>query len=168
MSTAPIAPRKLVLVYVGSSRCPACNSPELPFHVAGIRESLEERATLSSIGFVTVGVASELSPVNGIEHLRKLSQFDEVSAGQGKLNQANLHFVAKDHAGLQATPQIVVLLRSLRQLPSGDIDYHSITEEVLVRKIGLRELRLWKEQGTPLPRVEELVPIARTTAVRRY
>lgn len=145
---------QLVLVYIGSSRCGACRSPDLPTYMSAIRESIGSIALAKSLGYVTIGVASELSPVQGLLHLEQIGTFDEVAAGQGKLNQANMHFVSRDHPGLQATPQVVVLLRSLQAAPTGLVDHGSITERVLVRKIGLRELQLWKEQGTPLPRFQ--------------
>ncbi|MBL0889710.1 MAG: hypothetical protein K2Y26_06565 [Gemmatimonadaceae bacterium] len=103
------------------------------------------------MSIVKIGVASELSAQAGVQHLSAMGVFDEVAAGQGVLNHANSHFVALRHPGLQATPQVIVLKRTIPEAPTGGIDQAGVQEQVLVRKVGLRELELWISQGTPLP-----------------
>lgn len=123
--TSQIAPRagtQLLLVYVGSSRCGACRAPELPGYLSTIERHLRSKARSDSMSFVKIGVASELNAQAGVQHLAAMGVFDEVAAGQGVLNHANSHFVALRHPGLQATPQVIVLTRSIPEAPTGGID----------------------------------------------
>lgn len=147
----PVPGRELVMVYVGSSKCSACKSRELPQFISSAQRLLRDHAIDAGVKFTSIGVASELSPKLGIEHLNHISTFDELAAGLGVMNQANRHFVAVDHPGLQATPQVAVLLRESKANPMGSLDDRSVREILLTRKVGLQELENWVGSGARIP-----------------
>lgn len=145
------AGRQLLMVYVGSSRCGVCRSPELPPLIKAITDSLVVRGGSTGRELVKIGIAPELSSSSGISHLNLIGRFDEVSAGLGVLNQTNRHFVGVTHPGIQATPQVVLLERTSRHTEQGVIDDATVTEEVLTRKVGIQELANWLRLGVPIP-----------------
>lgn len=144
--------KQYLFVYVGSSRCAACAAPELPGNVSSLRESIRSFAIETGVGFVSIGVAREMSAKVGLAHLEKIGEFDEVSAGQGDLNVASAHFISVDHRGLPATPQVIVLERTLQVDPDGSVNVSRYEEQVLARKVGLKEIDLWRSQKGILPK----------------
>jgi hypothetical protein len=85
-----------------------------------------------------------------LAHLDKIGSFDEVSAGQGVLNLAAAHFISRDHRGMAATPQLIVVERTVRA-EAGGVDPTSVREQVLVRKVGVAEISNWLAANAPLP-----------------
>ncbi|MBL8997798.1 MAG: hypothetical protein JNL44_10830 [Gemmatimonadetes bacterium] len=111
---------------------------------------MKVHAIRRGVGFASLGVAREMSVPAGIKHLEKFSGFDEVDIGQRELNQSSLRFIARDHPGIAATPQLLVVERTIQAVGVG-VDAPGITESVLVRKVGLLEIRRWMEQGGRVP-----------------
>lgn len=142
--------RQLLFVYVGSSRCGPSNSPGLSTYVAKLLNKVRAHAVADQSGFVSLGIARELSVEAGIAHLAKVGSFDEVSSGQGGLNQASAHFISRDLRGAAATPQVVIVERILRA-EGNVVDYSAYEERVLIRKVGRVEIQSWLELGAPLP-----------------
>lgn len=146
----PRAGKQLVLVYVGSSRCNPSNQTDVIAAIASAMDSLRLIASRQSMGFVSIGVARELSPGAGLMHLEKIGSFDEIAVGQGDLNQASMRLISVDHPGLGATPQLIIMERELTSLGK-TIDNVHVRERVLARRVGAAEIRRWVERGTPLP-----------------
>lgn len=142
---------QVVFVYVGSSRCGPSNSPELPSAIHSAMDAVRSEAKRRGLGFASIGVAKEASANAGIAHLAKMAAFDEVAAGQSELNQASQHFLSRDHRGLEATPQIILVHRTVKELPFGGIDTATVEEVVLSRKLGVPEIRSWAEAGAVIP-----------------
>ncbi|MCC6317127.1 MAG: hypothetical protein IT361_05485 [Gemmatimonadaceae bacterium] len=142
---------QLLLVYVGSSRCGPSNAADLPNLVRSISGELRAEGARRGLAFVSVGVGREVSATSGMVHLHKIAAFDEVAAGQGVLNQASAHFVDRDHRGMAATPQLIVLIRRVGALPAGGVDPGLVSERVLLRKVGLQDIRNWSALGAPVP-----------------
>jgi hypothetical protein len=142
--------RQLVLVYVGSSRCGPSNQPDVVRAVGTAIRSLRQVAEARYTGFVAIGIARELSPVSGLQHLQKLGQFDELAVGQGDLNQASMRMISVDHPGIGATPQLIVLERELHS-QGASIDNVNIEERVLLRRVGASEITRWVARGAPTP-----------------
>lgn len=143
--------RQLVFVYVGSSRCGPSNAPDLPARIQALMSMVRTRARAAGAGFVAVGIAREMSALDGVDHLRRIGSFDELAAGQGELNQAAAHFLLVDHRGSVATPQIIVVERTLVGDGLNGVDASVIAERVLTRQLGLGLLGKWQEAGAPLP-----------------
>jgi hypothetical protein len=153
--------KQYVFVFIGSSKCGPSNAEDLPSHIAALRQLVRTQAQTEHVGFVSIGIAREMNPRAGLSHLSKMGDFDEVAAGQGELNQASAHFISVDHRGWAATPQVIVLERILRAQGNG-IDASNYQERVLLRKVGLQEIRNWHAQRAPLPRpslVPSIVPL---------
>lgn len=143
--------RQLVAVYIGSSRCNASNQSDVLSAVSSAFESVRKQSQQQQAGFVSIGIAREQSARAGLFHLSSVYRFDELSAGQGQLNQAAYRFVSKDHPGIAATPQIIVVERRLA--PMGNtVDEVEIAERVLLRKVGAVEISQWARRGAPVPR----------------
>ena len=145
----PVAGRQLVFVYIGSSRCGPSNQPEVFTSVSRSIEHLRLRATKSSMGFVTLGIGRELSASAALEHLAKVASFDEIAVGQGDFNQASIRFVSRDHPGVGATPQVLVVERVLPALGKS-VDNVGFSERVLVRKVGAADIIRWVQRGSPI------------------
>lgn len=142
---------QLLFVYVGSSSCGSSNNPDVPEMIRALQDLVRSKAQERNYQFVSIGIAAELNPESGIDHLAKVSAFDEIAAGQSQHNQALAHFVHVDHRGLAATPQVIIVERNLVEEAPGRVDPSIRAERVLLRKVGLAELQNWLALGGPLP-----------------
>lgn len=105
--------------------------------------SSEER----SVGFATSGVARDLVVRHGLEHLEKFGAFDEVTTGRGWLNMGVLEYIYGDMPGAAATPQVIVVERTVKR----DGEWGIEDQRVLARRAGLDEIEEWAKEGSPLP-----------------
>jgi hypothetical protein len=141
--------REFVLVYIGSSTCPWSNNPTLAPVVDSLRAMLLARAA-DTLGFATMGLTQDAKVHAGIEHLMNMGPFDEVSTGRGWMNSAALRYLLL-HSGTLATPQVLVLERTLRQ--NDPFGHFEVVEEIVrIRRVGLGQIVAWAEAGAPLPR----------------
>lgn len=145
----PVAGRQLLFIYIGSSRCGPSNQPELLAAVGKSIGDIRSRATRASRGFVTIGVGRELNATTALGHLAKVATFDEVAVGQGDFNQASIRFISRDHPGIGATPQVLVVERLLSALGT-TVDNVDFSERVLVRKVGAADIIRWVQRGSPI------------------
>ena len=144
---------QLVLVYFGKAHCGWSNLDWLPPVIEDIKVRLSKKAADMGRGFMAVGVALDWSPLEGLDHLAKMGLFDEVSAGYNWGNSAALKYMYQDMPGPAATPQLLILERTL-QVPDSNspaITYMVTGERVLARKVGAFEIRQWLNNGLPLP-----------------
>ena len=138
---------EIVLVYIGSSTCVWCQAKELPEWMSQIRTAVAAQADLAGHAFAAVGVSIDFDVPGGLKHLRDLGPFHEVTTGRRWRNIGALKYVSEEHVGRTATPQIVVIRRSVKRFGSP-----SITRgDVLVRKVGLTDIGAWLARGAPLP-----------------
>lgn len=142
---------ELVMVYLGKSSCAASNHADLPADVEEIKRALAKKAAASGRGFVAVGVALDWSPRSGVEHLEKFGEFDEIAVGRSWGNSLALKYVWKDLPGVSATPQVVVVERTVRLPTTGQRAAELGPERLVARKVGLGEIRRWLDAGTPIP-----------------
>lgn len=136
---------EIALVYIGSSDCVWSNTPELVSLVRAMKRDLQARAMEEPWRFVAVGIARDMDPARGIVHLQKLGAFDEVMTGRSWANIGLLKYIYGDMPGRAATPQILVVAR---QFHSDGGHYGVFDERVLVRAIGLDEIRAWTSAGS--------------------
>ena len=138
---------ELMLVFVGSSRCHWSSHPELPELVRHAKLAIRSRAENEEMGFAALGIARDVAVHAGLEHLATFGEFDEVMAGRGWLNTGVLQYVYNEFPGRAATPQVVVLRRRVA-IEGGQ---RSIEDEhVILRKVGLTQIRTWVESGMTL------------------
>lgn len=138
---------ELAIVFVGSSACAWSNRPELMRVVKNLKTTLAGRAAAAGIGFSAVGVARDIVAERGIAHLAKFGRFDEVMSGRGWANTGIQKYLYNTMPGPGATPQILVLARSL-DFSTGHVAI--VDERVLARKVGLKEITAWVDEGAPL------------------
>lgn len=149
---------ELAFIYIGSSGCAYSNGPELPVMIEQLKQRIKEEAQSTDRSFAAIGVAKDWVVEDGIEHLQKFGAFDEVMTGRNWLNVGALKYMWEDIPGKAATPQIVVVDRVVEGVDAPA--YGIKEEELVVRKIGLREIRQWLEQGVPVPPLD---PVAMAT-----
>jgi hypothetical protein len=144
---------QLVMVYVGSARCVWANDPQLPKLVEQAKLALETQAARRGWSFEAIGIAVDWIPEEGLDHLRRLGRFDEVSAGYGWANLAAAEFFNDRVPEPAATPEVLVLRRSLTMPNSldGPSGYVLANQQVVARKSGLVELRRWVQDGALVP-----------------
>ncbi len=143
--------QELVMVYVGATGCEASNRPEMEDHLATIRAGLAKHAAAIDSRFVAVGIALNWDVAEGLAHLSASGHFDEVNAGQNALNSGALRYIWDTHPGPAATPQVMLLHRTLSVNSAG---VTSIEEDLLVRRVGLAEIGTWVARGLPTPITE--------------
>lgn len=159
----PVAPTaqprggpELMLIYIGSSTCRWCNAEELPPAIEELKDELRRKAEAENRSFVSVGLSKDADVESGLDHLRKMGRFDEIATGRGWLNGELLRYVFTTHPGKAATPQILVIDRTVAADPSTG---YSITDEQLVmRMYGLQRIVSWSQAGAPLPALEQAAP----------
>ena len=143
------AGEEVAFVFVGSSNCGWSNVRELPNMVKGLKLELRKRAENLGMSFAAVGIARDIIATNGIRHLEKFGDFDEVMSGRGWANIGVLKYVYGDQlSGPAATPQVLVVERSLDDT-AGHIALTA--ERVVARKTGLDEITQWVQSGAPTP-----------------
>lgn len=130
------APRELV-IFFGTELCSSCRIPGVSDRVRAIVDSLRGIAVARKIKFVSLGIALDGSPVDGLGWLTKFGQFDEVAIGGNWLNTAVLHYVWSDPATTPGVPQ-VLLLRQMITTSSSGIAVASDT--VLHRWFGVQQI----------------------------
>ncbi len=146
-AAAQEAGEEIVLVYVGSSKCAWSNAPELPGIVRALKRDLLARARAEGRGFAAAGVARDVRAAAGLAHLEKFGAFDEVMAGRSWANAGVQKYMYGNMPGPGATPQILVVARTL------DYDHGHVSisdERVLARAVGLEEITEWAAKGAPL------------------
>ena len=150
-----VSGQQLVVVYIGKASCPWCNHRDLPAAFRQLRDSIQARAVAEGVQTLFVGVALDQNPVVGANHLRRISDFDEIHSGAGWANDAAFKYVWDSLPGPAATPSILVMRRVLDVPDSGEMSnrYRVTSERVLVRKVGLREIKLWLSDGTLIPKI---------------
>lgn len=139
--------RELSLVYIGSSGCRWSNLPELRAAVRASIELIQAHGASTGHHVSEVGVARDLDVRAGLQHLDAVADFDEVVAGRGWMNTGLLRYVYDRYSGIAATPQVLVVLRSVTLEPRRMIE----AETLVARKVGAREIMDWVNAGAPLP-----------------
>ena len=101
--------RELLLVAIVSATCVWSNLPEVSTAIRTAKGLVAQQADERGVGFAAIGVAKNVSAMEGIRHLAQHGRFDEVMAGRGWYNTGVIQFIYGDIAGLAGTPQLVVL-----------------------------------------------------------
>lgn len=153
-STEAASGTELVVVYMGSANCAWSNRDSVSLAVREIKSVLADRAEERGHAFASLGVALDWSVEEGLDHLEEFGHFDEVAAGRNWLNHAAIDYLWKDVPGRAATPQVLVLKRSIRgpddRSPGRRYDVGD--PELVVRKVGYDEITGWLAADVALPR----------------
>ncbi len=145
--TAPWAGSETMVALVVSSTCGAARDSTLRRLLVGLRTRIR-----NGLGhepgerLVYVGVALDQSVESGVNILRRLGPFDEISAGGGWMNQLAIRYLHRDLAGEAATPQILVVRRRLGRSWAA----HAVgVDTLLARVVGSSALIGWLKQPDP-------------------
>jgi hypothetical protein len=144
-----------VVIYVGSSQCIWANRPSLRTSVQAALDSLRQRAARAGEYVTTVGI--DLAPLQGteLEHLRSVAEFDQLVLGGDALSSGLSHIAGLDVSDGGQTPQIFVLSHRAEKVSArGEpLVVNSSASTLLVRKIGLEEIKQWTGAGVSVPSV---------------
>lgn len=146
---------QVLVVYFGSAHCSWSNDKAVPGLIQEIQLQARHRAAALGWSFEAIGVAVDWDPVEGVQHLQKTGRFDEMAAGANWTNSLVMRYSSENGEPF-ATPQVVVVRRFLRKPNSidGVFNYAVRDESLLVRKVGLNELRQWVNAHVPIPGLE--------------
>ncbi len=137
------------MVFIGSSTCSFSNHSTLPGLIEEAKLNLQSKALDLGTSFSTIGVSIDWVTSDGIAHLNKFGNFDEVITGR-KWHGTGANIYLGQIPGVNATPQILILAR--RPEPSSDNGARSVSEEIPIYRIaGLQRIRNWLDRGLPLP-----------------
>ena len=129
---------ELLLVVIGSSTCRWSNSDEFVDLVAEVRAATRQVADQRGAALAIMGVSQDERPEDGVKYLRRFGGLDEMAVGRGWQNTAIGKYIFSDFPGRAATPQVLVIARTLTR-EGGQWGVEN--ERVLARKIGLWETR---------------------------
>jgi len=145
---------ELAMVYIGSSGCAPSNADYLPDAVRKIKHRLQRRAESKGYSFAVVGVARDWNVDQGIRHLRKFGEFDEITSGRNWLNSGASRFMYTRYPGEAGTPQVVVVSRYTKTVEGSGI-YATIEGRQIARKVGSETIQNWAgSEGELLPELE--------------
>jgi hypothetical protein len=144
---------QLVLIYFGKAHCAWSNRPEMPELIETAKLHLATLAAAKGWSFEAMGVALDWSPTDGLAHLSKFGSFDEVAAGFNWANASALRYFADRIPEPTATPQILVLRRTLLKpdFSAGAFTYRAVNERLVLRKVGVFEIHQWVKNDLPVP-----------------
>ena len=98
------------MVFIASSTCPFSNHSQLPELIEDTKLNLQRKALDLGLSFSTIGVSIDWVTSDGITHLNKFGNFDEVMTGR-KWHGTGANIYLEQIPGINATPQILVLAR---------------------------------------------------------
>jgi len=97
-------------IYVGSSKCAYSNNHQIYDAVKEIKYNLSKIAKDNKVGFHAIGLAAELNPKQGIQHLNNFGNFNEIISGSGWNNVGVFKYLQRFSQDY-ATPSILVTER---------------------------------------------------------
>jgi hypothetical protein len=140
--------REFVVVYVGMTGCGASRDPELREAVRRMKPMLARQAAARSVALTISGVALDWGTEKGVEYLRGLGAWDEISVGSNWTNLGAVHHIWAHPDRRAAVPQILVLERTVVEGPRRI----SVSDERRVAVLtGVGEIVDWVKGGSPLP-----------------
>jgi len=146
--------REILLAYVGRSDCVWSQDPSLPGLLRQVHGMIQDRARALNIRYRAVGIALDREPESGLRHLRQVGpMFTEVASGGQWLSLFATPFFWQDFPGEPATPQLIIIAREVsRHGGEGEtITFGVEGQRVILRVVGLQEIREWTRAGAPVP-----------------
>lgn len=144
----------ILLIYIGSARCPWCADPRVPGALKSLHERVRTQAESAGMGFRSVGIAVDLRPEEGLRHLRKVGpMFRELASGGEWQGLAVAPLIWGDSLGRPGTPQVLVVHRRVIQIPSDIAATRTeiSDQHVVFRAVGLDQILDWAAAGLHVP-----------------
>lgn len=142
---------ELLFVYVGKASCAACQHPDLPELVKSAKRLGRQRAESLSVSFSAVALGLDLDPFASLGHLNRLGLFDELSVGRGWDNRAALDLFHTRFGAAAATPQFLVLRRTITRDTTYSPARLIVAEDLLMRVVGVDGIQAWVTRGCTVP-----------------
>ncbi len=144
---------ELVMIYLGAASCAWSNAEGMPGLVERVKVELHAKAAARGWAFEAVGIALDWDVEQGLKHLRKFGEFDEVSAGRNWDNSLALRYFGAHVTEPPSTPQVIAIHRIVTpaNFRDGPFVLETTGEEVLFRVAGGVELKRWVRNGIPVP-----------------
>ena len=141
----------LIFIYIGSSECACSNQEELPQKIDRLKILTQTRASENDQVLVTIGIAKDWKTREGLKHLSKFGEFDEIMTGRSWVNEGIMKYIWEGSEGEPATPHIVLMERFLAVPSSERSNYEIHDERLVVRKVGIGAIQQWLDLEAPLP-----------------
>ena len=127
-----------VAVFVVSSTCAACKKKP----GAGlVREWLDSLTSRSGSRPHVIGLSIDTNVSVGLDFLRQIGNFDEVSAGSGYMNTLALRYIWQDSIPFAGVPQLIVFRRRASVVDS-PLSVSNV-EDSFQRIVGLDAIANW-------------------------
>lgn len=154
-SRTSVSEKEIVMVYIGASTCGFANDPDLPEIIENIKLLLQQKANTQGFGFSVIGVSIDWDVKKGVQHLDKFGTFDEILTGREWHGYGGRHFFWESMpSSIFGTPQVLLIAKKAEHsnLSLLEQEFPPLSETLLVRKIGIKQITEWFEQGLSFPR----------------
>lgn len=143
----------LLFVYVGKESCPICRREDVRSAVRSSRFSVQQQAETAGLSYHSIGISLDANPQAAMTHLREIGPFHEFLAGGNWIGIGAEYFLWSRFGPPIATPQVLVIKRKIRvsRIPPITRDYLLSDSDLLVRKVGMTEVRSWASVGATVP-----------------
>lgn len=138
---------QLVAVYFGARDCGFCMQPAFKSAIRRLGTALATQAAAAGRTFHFLAVAVDWDAAEGVEYLRQLGEFDEISTGGKWLNTAVAQRLFLD--GRAGVPTLVLYERTITAVPENDTLVFS-PERELARFADAKRIAEWVELGAPI------------------
>ncbi len=133
--------KEVVLIYVGSSNCGYARQLE-GNELDKAKSWLSEKAKIQDMSFTSTGISVDWSIHDGLKHLLKIGNFDEVITGNNWFNHGILKYIG-DLEQETFTPQIFI---TVREYSSNDLGRRLIKEHPVLILKGRNEIIDWVQE----------------------
>ena len=130
--------KKIIIVYIGDSRCQFCNDSDNKRGIEMIFDDL--RGKVDHVR--TIGISVDEFSNIGYEFISDTFQFDEIIIGNISNNLGYKRYINDDFQGVDVIPQIIILVRIYDQLDGEEV---LTGEKLLYRLVGLDEIIKFSE-----------------------
>lgn len=138
--------REIVAIYIGSTTCGPCLTPEVKSAVRKMKVLVADQAKQQGASFAAVVAANDWEVAKATSFVEPLGEFDQLVLGGNWTNLAIERYVWRDPQGTPAMPQILVIERSVTT--GSRIAFSE--PKVLRRVTGGTEIPAWVERGAPI------------------
>lgn len=127
---------QIALIYIGSSTCSAANDENFSTVLVSLKKKLELYSTQNNLGFTSIGVSKDLDINDGLHHLSKILNFNEVSVGNNYANILINKYVWSEYSGkLDAAIPLIIISKRVFKTNEQNNRENNILPEIEAEKI---------------------------------
>lgn len=141
--------QRILYVYVTSPDCDACSSEDHVRLIRRSKRSLRDKfSEHPNLGFSSILVSTDSTPLRGLSTLESLGPFDEINIGNGWRNLGSSAFIWERLPSEPSIPQLSLFLVRY----GGSEDRIRVQSRMtLSRMIGACEIKEWARDGFRVP-----------------